>query len=122
MKKLILIGLLIIYGCDRKDSGVEIIPDYDAIYLPSSQVDVPTEILGDENKHLEAIETIIGEHFAPKNQAFYFFRVREIKSLKFIVIEWLKNRRWYVFDNLTACGTCFFQNNNTICFMKYLPF
>ena len=76
MKKLILIGLLIIYGCDKKDSSVEIIPDYDAIYLPSTKVDVPTEILGDEDKHLEAIEKIIGEHFIPQNKAYYFFRAK----------------------------------------------
>ncbi|MDX1701944.1 MAG: energy transducer TonB [Melioribacteraceae bacterium] len=76
MKKIILILLVLIYGCERKDGGIEIIPDYDAIYLPASEVDVPTEILGDEDKHLEEIEKIIGNHFTPQNQAFYFFRAK----------------------------------------------
>lgn len=76
MKKLSLLLLIIlIVGCQGK-SEVEIIPDYEAIYLPPSKVDVPVEILGDEDNQLKDIEEMIGKHFTPSNEAYYFFRAK----------------------------------------------
>ena len=77
MKNLIIILFLtLIIGCEVRERGVEVIPDYDAIYLPPSKVDIPVEILGDEDKQLEDIQNIIGEHYKPQNQAFYFFKAK----------------------------------------------
>jgi len=70
-----LLILFLMIGCKGKGE-VEVIPDYDAIYLPPSKVDMPIEILGDEDYHLKEVEKIIGEHFTPKNAAYYFFRAK----------------------------------------------
>lgn len=52
MKYLIVVflGILIFSGCEKKNT-VEVVPDYDSIYLTSDNVDVKAQLVdGDENK------------------------------------------------------------------------
>jgi TonB family protein len=75
MKKLLLILMSIIVfmtGCDQKKE-VEIIPDYNSIYLPISEVDTPIEILGDTENQLEEVLKLISATSKPKTVGFYFF-------------------------------------------------
>ena len=97
MKYLLLIIFLVLIGCKDR-GGIEVIPDYDEIYLPPAKVDVPVEILGDDDKHLEKIQEIIGNHFIPQNDAFYFFRSKlyidesgELNKIQFSKVEPNKN-------------------------------
>jgi TonB family protein len=49
--KFLLILLLILFGCKEKDT-IEVIPNYDEIYLPMSQVDSRPELIGGNEKDL----------------------------------------------------------------------
>jgi len=60
-------------GCEKGD-GIEIIPDYDAIYLPIEKVDMPAKVLDEEDKHIEKIQEIISKNYIPENEAYYFFK------------------------------------------------
>jgi protein TonB len=74
MKKTIcFILLILIVGCEKRNE-IEVIPDYNALYLPADKVDVPIKILGNEEQHIEDIQKIVGENFKPDNKAYYFFK------------------------------------------------
>ena len=69
---LLLIGTLLISSCEKKNE-IEIIPDYNAMYLPPEAVDIPVKLIDDEDKHIRNIESLIGKNFKPEDQAYYFF-------------------------------------------------
>lgn len=62
-----------IVSCNRSDE-IEVIPDYDAVYLPPEEVDIPVEVIDDEDKHIENIQNIVAQNFKPENEAYYFFK------------------------------------------------
>lgn len=70
--KIIIIIMITIYGC-LENNKVEVIPDYDTIYLPVSKVDTPVKLLGDEEEHIEKILNIISKNYKPVKYAYYFF-------------------------------------------------
>lgn len=75
MKKILLIlsaFIIMLVSCTQKNN-VEIIPDYDAIYFPVSEVDTPVEILGDTDKQLDEVLKIISESSKPNTIGYYFF-------------------------------------------------
>ena len=94
MKKFkIILVLIIAYGC-FESSKVEVIPDYDAIYLPASKVDTPVKLLGDEEAHVDKIINIVAENYKPINYAYYFFSSKlyinekgEVEKISFSEIE-----------------------------------
>jgi len=68
----ILIIVFTLYGCEQNEK-VEVVPDYDAIYLSASKVDIPVEILGNEEEHIDKILNIVSHNYKPVNTAYYFF-------------------------------------------------
>ena len=88
MKKLFFIlsaFILVLVSCSQ-NNNVEIIPDYDAIYFPVSEVDTPVEILGDTDKQLDEVLKIISESSKPNSIGYYFFEskmfINEIGKLE----------------------------------------
>lgn len=64
--------IILLAGCNQKNN-VEMIPDYDAIYMPASDVDTPVEILGDTEVQLEEVYKLISETSKPNTIGYYFF-------------------------------------------------
>jgi len=48
-KKLFILSILLIFaGCNKKTSKIEVIPNYDEIYLTEANVDIPARPIGDD--------------------------------------------------------------------------
>jgi len=71
----VLIFLFMMYACEDKNK-VEIIPDYEEIYLDESKVDVAPEIIGDEEKIINSVLKLSEDNFKPIVNAFYMFKTK----------------------------------------------
>ena len=88
----ILIIVILILGCENERKKIEIIPDYDEIYLPQSEVDTPIRFEDDEHSDklnkglLEIGNSIIGENKLFPDRIDFHFRlyISEIGNIDFI--------------------------------------
>lgn len=78
MKKFFLLSIIalaiVLVSCSN-DNEVEVIPDYDQLYLGENKVDISPKIIGDEEKLINSIFLLTSNNFSPESNAFYLFGV-----------------------------------------------
>ncbi|MEW6195747.1 MAG: energy transducer TonB [Bacteroidota bacterium] len=108
----IVIIAVVLSGCESKDDGIEIIPDYDAVYFTDQDVDSPAKPMLEEDSQKE-LENVFKEFYDEKLGRAQLFKVAfRIYINENGVIDKLKilDESSYKFGTTGEDGILFFDN------------